>query len=132
MTTTAAPGVTLEEALCDHLTPFGWTVTRTGTDLQDRIRDHGAVIRVRRMGGETQRWQMRVRVGVEVFAATYDNAWSTASKVDAALLDSPYRPGSGWLIDRCVSDSAPAEQFYDPSVRLITALYRVTTRTRTP
>jgi hypothetical protein len=129
MTTTAPAGVTLEEGLADYLALHGWTVTRTGTDLQDRIRDHGAVIRVRRMGGDSQRWQLIARVGVEVFAATYDKAWAVASAVDAALLASPYNAG-GWLVDRGVSESAPAEQFYDPSVRLIASAYRVTTRTR--
>lgn len=120
---------TLEEALADKLSPFGWSVTRTGTDLQDRIKSDGAVIRVRRIGGQSQRWQLVARIGIEVFAATYDAVWEHATDVDQALLASPYKT-SGWLIDRCVNESALTEQFYDPSVRLLAAAYRVTTRTR--
>lgn len=130
MTSQPAEATTLEEALLDHLSPFGWTVIRTGTDLQDRITAHGAVIRVRRTGGESSRTQTTARIGVEVFAATHDKAWEVSRQVDRALLggSTPYFKAGGWVIDRCVNESAFAEQFYEPSVRLLVAAYRVTTR----
>lgn len=122
---------TLEEGFADSaLTDLGWTVTRTGTDLQKRIAEHDAVIRTSLIpGGISEGWQRVARLRVEIFTASYDKAWETAYAADEFLLSSPYRVGP-WLVDRCSSESDFTEQFYAEGVRLLVAVYRVTTRTR--
>lgn len=122
-------GTTLEEALASSLDALGWTVTRTGTDLQARIDERGAVLRVSQLpGGSVESWQRVARVRVEVFTRTYDKAWATAAAVESAWLSGAFRAGP-WLIDRAVAESDFSEQFYAESVRLLAAAFRVTTRT---
>lgn len=114
----------LENTLADDHADLGWTVTRTGTDLQQRIADHGAVIRFRRTGGVDQGWQVIARVAVEVYALSYDKAWDTAEELATRLLST-----NGPVIDRVVSESANAELPYpDTNIRLVAATYRMTAR----
>lgn len=128
-TTSESEILTLEEALADTLGTFGWSVTRTGVDLQQRIAEHGSVIRVSVIpGGVVESWQRIARVRVEVFAAKYDKAWQTADAVNGAWLRGPFH-APPWLIDRAVTESDFSEQFYAEGVRLLVAAFRVTTRT---
>ncbi len=117
---------TFELGLCEHVADLGWAIVRPDVDLQSLVDTHGAVIRIRRAGGVEQRWQLVARIAVEVYAATYTRAWSTAEAVADRMLASPYRAG-GWLVDRAVSESANAEQPH-PNLRLVASVLRLTTR----
>lgn len=120
---------TLELGLVDYVSDLGYSVQRPDVDLQQLVSTHGAVIRIRRSGGQQQRWQTVARVVVEVYAKTYTTAWDVAEAVageGGRLTSSPYRAG-GWLIDRAVSESANTEQPY-PNLRVIAAVLRLTTR----
>lgn len=128
MTPAPARTLDLKNALVDAFADLGWTVTRTGTDLQAKIAEHGAVIRFRRSGGVDQGWQVIARVVTEVYAATYDKVWDTAEELSRRLLlTSPKVPGQ--VIDRVVSESAHADAPYpDQNIRLVVATWRITAR----
>ena len=117
---------TLELGLCEYVEDLGWAITRPDVDLQKMVKDHDAVIRMRRSGGVQQPWQLVARITYEVYAATYTKAWETAEAVSARLVDVHYTAG-GWRIDRGVSESANTEMAH-PNLRLVAGVVRVTTR----
>jgi len=125
---------TLELGLCERVEDLGWAITRPDVDLQKLVKDHDAVIRLRRSGGVQQTWQLIARITVEVYAATYTKAWETAEAVAGnpstpdlgRLLRHPYWAG-GWLIDRAVSETANTELAH-PNLRLVSSVLRLTTR----
>lgn len=125
--------MTFEVALCTYVSDLGYATTRPDVDLQDLVNTHGAVIRLRRAGGTQQRWQTIARIAVEVYANTYDGAWSVAESLTGMggrLLASPYRtePGpTGWRVDRARSESANTEQPH-PNLRVVASVIRLTTR----
>lgn len=128
MTETPIRTVDLENGLADAFADLGWTVTRTGTDLQERIAQSGAVVRFRRTGGVDQGWQVIARVSTEVYAATYDKAWNVAEELARRLTLTPLIV-PGQLVDRVVSESANAEMPYsDQNIRLVVAAWRITVR----
>lgn len=123
---------TLELALVaylDGLPVAGKTAvatTRIGTDLQTLVDTHGAVLRVRRSGGTEDEREARPRVDIEVYAATYLNAW-TAAEGARSRLQRRYFWAGGYLIDRCVNESASTEQPH-PNLRVLAQVWRVVTR----
>jgi len=118
----------VEQVLLEEYADLGHTVTRTGTDLQALIAEHGAVIRFHRTGGRDEGWQVIHRVATEVYAATYDAAWNTAEELARRLLMDP----PGYPIDRVANDSANAEIGYaDQNIRLVVATWRITVRRNT-
>lgn len=119
---------TLELGLRQYLSTLTYAIVRPEVNLQQLVDAHGSVVCVRQAGGTEQRWQTIARITIETYAKTYTRAWQDADAVSALLLDSPYRAG-GWLIDRCASESANAEQAH-PNLRVVAAVLRVTTRHR--
>lgn len=121
---------TLELGLVDYVSDLGYAIVRPDVDLQKLVKDNGgAVIRVRRSGGEQQPWQLVARIVVEVYAASYTKVWEVAEAVagqDGRLQASPYRAG-GWVVDRAESESANTELAH-PNLRVVSAVLRVTTR----
>ncbi len=123
-----APVVTLEQALGAYLGDLGYWVTRTGTDLQELVTAHGAVIRLQRTGGTQMQWQFVARISVEVYAANPAAMWSVANSVASRLSASGGFRAGRFTIDRSANESAPAEVPH-PNLRVAAATYRVTTRT---
>ena len=115
----------------DRVTDLGFVVSRTGTDIKDRIAASGAVIRVHRTGGKDMGWQVSARLTVEVYATTRVKAWDVAEDVAVRLLDrGGFRVGAV-VVDQVVSESANAEISYtDPVLRLVQGGYRVVARRR--
>lgn len=104
----------------------GLAVIRLGTDLQQLVDAHGAVIRARITSGFTHPLETVPRVGVEVYANTYTDVWTAAGQVEALLFRRYFRAG-GYLIDLALNESASAEQPH-PNLRLVTSVWRLVAR----
>ncbi len=119
----------IEAAVMDRVADLGDVVSRTGTDIKERVAASGAVIRVHRTGGRDLHWQVSARLTVEVYAATRVKAWDVAEDVAVRLLTRGGFRVDSVLVDQVVSESANAEIPYtDPVLRLVQGGYRVTAR----
>lgn len=119
----------IETAVMDRLSDLAYTVSRTGTDLQQRVASSGAVIRVHRTGGKDSGWQVSARVTLETCAASREKAWETAEAAAERLLARGGFLSTGAVVDRVESESANAEMPYaDQALRVVAATYRVTAR----
>lgn len=101
--------------------------TRLGTDLQELVAEHGAVIRVRRAGGTEEAKDGRPRLAIEVYAASYDDAWGAAKAVKTKMTSRPFFRAGGYRIDKVRNESANTEQPH-PNLRVVTSVWRITTR----
>ena len=121
-------GLAFKVGESDHAT---FAVTRVGTNLNDLVEINGAVVHVRQAGGLEGTWQIRARMAVDVYAATYGAMWAAASAVSAHV-------GRGWRpntqagdrrirIDSWRNESLFAEQPY-PGLSVASSIWRITTR----
>lgn len=132
-TVTVQQEPTLELGLTTYLTGLdvagrqSLAVVRLGTDLQDLVTTHGAVIRVRVTGGAVGFTQDRYRLAVEVYAATYTDVWNAAAQVERRLLRPHFNAG-GYIVDYAENESASNEQPHT-NLRLVAQVWRLVTRT---
>lgn len=93
-------------------------------DLQDRIRDHGSLVRIRGIGGSDDRVTDEVRFDAEAYAFDYPTARDLAEAIRQRLISGPHITAVG-NVDRARTESRPAEIPHDDqAVRLVAATYR--------
>lgn len=112
-------------------TKHTFAVVRAGTDLNDLVAEHGAVVQVRRAGGLTRTWQLTAREVLEVYAASYTDAWAAQDAIEARI-GGRWRPNTlpgegGIRIDSWRNESAATEQPY-PGLSVLSSIWRVSTR----
>lgn len=113
------PNLVLRELLAD-LTEEQ-VVTRTGTDLVDRL----PLIRTSRVGGGDDLVTDQPRMDIEVFAATAVQAQEIASKIQQRILRGRAATSAG-ILDTGRTEVGPREVFYpNPGVRRVTATYQL-------
>jgi len=108
----------LEQVLPGSVT----VVTRTPVNLQELVED-GGLVRVQRVGGDDDGITDTPRVVVDVYGADYDTTWTLAEQVREELRASVGK------VDNFRTEVGPHEIPYtDPTLRLISAVYRVSVR----
>lgn len=106
-------------------------VVEVGTDLNDLVAEHGAVVQVSRAGGLKRTWQTTAREVLTVYAGSYTDAWAAQDAIDA-VIGGPWRPNTqpgdgGIRIDSWNNESAATKQPY-PGISVLSSIWRVTTR----
>lgn len=108
-----------------------YAVTGVGTDLNDLIAEHGAVVHVHRAGGLVRTWQTTAREIVDVYAASESDAWAAQDAIEAVIgrgWRPNTQPGDGGIrIDSWRNESAATKQPY-PGLVVLSSIWRVTTR----
>lgn len=131
----ASEGNVLELAAAAHVDGLEFAPDRrtfgaahAGTNLEQLIGEHGAVVVTRQSGGGRVTWQLVARISVEVYARTYADAWAVQRIVDAHLADR-YRPTpeGSMRIDSWRNESAAVETMHPPLYCLVST-WRITTR----
>lgn len=106
-------------------------IVQAGTNLNDLVAAHGAVVEVTRAGGLTRTWQLGARENVTVYAASYTDAWAAQDAIEAVIggrWTPNTAPGDGGIrIDSWRNESAATKQPY-PGLSVLSSIWRVTTR----
>ncbi len=115
----------IESAVLDRLADLATTTaTRLPADLSARL----PLIRVRRLGGRDDYWQVSARVVVEVYATSREQVWQVAESAAVRLLASSFVAG-GVAVEQATTVSANVEIPYpDTDVRTVVATYGVVAR----
>ena len=120
----------IESDVAASFDDLGYGVTRVGTNLQDLILTHTAVIRVAQVGGLLNDSEGKYRCVIEVYAATYTAMWAAASAVTTRLIAGAHRAGP-ILIDAETCESSFAERPYAEGTRVVTSTWVLTVRHNT-
>ena len=125
---------TLELGIADYLTGIAvgekssLGIVRVENILQEQVATHGAVFAVRQIPGasERRRWQLIASLGIDVFAATYTDAWAAVRAAETLLAKQRFHAG-GYAIDSSTNPSAFARAPH-PNLTALSSVWRVTTR----
>lgn len=124
---TLAVQANVESDVAASFDTLGYGVTSTGTNLQALIKQHGVVIKVNQVGGLLSKSQGKYRCVIEVYAATYDKAWGTASAITSRFV-AGHSWASGVLIDADYCESSFAERPYAEGTRCLNSTWVLTVR----
>lgn len=107
-------------ALLESLAP---TVTETTDPIVTPL------IRVMRVGGNSDQLQDYPRMEIACYGATRNEAWQLQQQCEAVIVNSPGTEVAGTLIDNARTDNPPQQPPYaNPDVRRVVAYYRFTWR----
>jgi hypothetical protein len=117
----------VQDLLVDAMAVWvGGDTDRVDSETPDNLQQMLPFIRVVKMGGGRSRISDYPSVSVDVFAATYSEAFRLAERIDQWLAGPPPPLPS---LDRVVHDVAPREMDWpDPDIRRFQAQYTVVTR----
>lgn len=110
---------------------LGLVVGETGTDLQQKITEHGRVFRVRRVGGADDGITDVARLDLRAYAVDLSDAEDGAELARQRLISRPWSTVHG-VLDRAVTEVGPQEvPGPDPDhYRVVSATYRASIRRR--
>jgi hypothetical protein len=127
----------VEAALLEFLGDLAWTTTVTPGDLPTKIADFGGVLRIRRIGGGSDRDSDQPVVSVQAFAAdtidnpraTHDLAWAVENRFVEVLNGARAGYAAGVSFDDITKSSGPVELPYPyPAITVAESIYRLTIR----
>lgn len=120
----------IEKDVAKSFADLGYWTTRTSQSAQAEVKNHAAVIRVSQQGGPVDDIAGDYRCVVEVYAATYEEMWDTATTVEARLTRGHFRAGQVF-IDKTDCLSSFAERPLSETTRVVTATWVLTARHNT-